>query len=328
MPAKRQSRIYLKFCHVLNALEQNKYFVSLGTKQINTVPIYSATNDFFSELYQMEKYASKLIKDGYKDIVEANLRMLKGIQTLTKKFRILHDREEDNFYLRAIISLSSYFNYDNNIAIVISLLALHEEMKKYDIKYRLKVCEYNESFISMFFESSKAKELQNIGYVRNLIEVSNDEIKREALKFNGVCYISFKDSNNIDNELFIIRPQEIKSRILSIKHNVLPKTAIEELSHISDAGNIHTSLFEDIATITQIKSPEQIKFLLKRKVESAKGDSIKRYKKQILDTLNESTSNIIQLLTLFKKIELIANEDIDAIEYIRYIVYQALIDRK
>ena len=70
------------------------------------------------------------------------------------------------------------------------------------------------------------------------------------------------------------------------------------------------------------------KFLLKRKVESAKGDSIKRYKKQILDTLNESTSNIIQLLTLFKKIELIANEDIDAIEYIRYIVYQALIDRK
>ncbi|MDC1881190.1 hypothetical protein [Bacteroides uniformis] len=311
-----------------NALEQNKYFVSLGTKQINTVPIYSATNDFFSELYQMEKYASKLIKDGYKDIVEANLRMLKGIQTLTKKFRILHDREEDNFYLRAIISLSSYFNYDNNIAIVISLLALHEEMKKYDIKYRLKVCEYNESFISMFFESSKAKELQNIGYVRNLIEVSNDEIKREALKFNGVCYISFKDSNNIDNELFIIRPQEIKSRILSIKHNVLPKTAIEELSHISDAGNIHTSLFEDIATITQIKSPEQIKFLLKRKVESAKGDSIKRYKKQILDTLNESTSNIIQLLTLFKKIEIIANEDIDAIEYIRYIVYQALIDRK
>lgn len=261
-----------------NALEQNKYFVSLGTKQINTVPIYSATNDFFSELYQMEKYASKLIKDGYKDIVEANLRMLKGIQTLTKKFRILHDREEDNFYLRAIISLSSYFNYDNNIAIVISLLALHEEMKKYDIKYRLKVCEYNESFISMFFESSKAKELQNIGYVRNLIEVSNDEIKREALKFNGVCYISFKDSNNIDNELFIIRPQEIKSRILSIKHNVLPKTAIEELSHISDAGNIHTSLFEDIATITQIKSPEQIKFLLKRKVESAKGDSIKVFR--------------------------------------------------
>ena len=55
---------------------------------------------------------------------------------------------------------------------------------------------------------------------------------------------------------------------------------------------------------------------------------MKRYKKQILDTLNESTSNIIQLLTLFKKIELIANEDIDAIEYIRYIVYQALIDRK
>lgn len=311
-----------------NNLVDNQYLKDIGLSQISTTPIYSATSDFFSELYQMDKYANKLIRDGYKDIVEMNLEMLKKIQTLTKKFRLLHDHEENLFYLRAIVSLSNYYNYDNNFTIVITLLILHAETKNKKIEYRVKVCEYNESFIRIYLESSEATELKNIGCVRNLIEVSNDEIKREALKFTGVCYISFKDINEEENELFIVRPQEIKSRILSVKHNVLPKTAIEELTSISNAGKIHANLFEDISKITQIKSPEQIKFLLKRKVELAKNDSIKRYKKQMLDSLNQSVSNIIQLLSLFKKIELIANEDIDAIEYIRYIIYQALIDKK
>lgn len=311
-----------------NDISENEYFKDLGINQITTTPIYSATSDFFSELYQMDRYANKLIKDGYKNIVEENLNMLKQIHSFTKKFRILHDKTDDLFYLRAIISLNNYYNYDNNIAIVIALLSLHKEMKKSDVRYKLRICEYNESFIRMFFESSEATKLQNIGYVKNLIEVSNDEIKREALKFNGVCYISFKDSNNEDSELFIIRPQEIKSRIISIKHNVLPKTAIEELANIGNARNIHADLFEDISTITEIKSPEQIKFLLKRKVELAKGEHIKKYKNQILERLSQSVSNIIQLLTLFKKIELLANEDIDAIEYIRYIIYQSLIEKK
>lgn len=60
-------------------------------------------------------------------------------------------------------------------------------MKGGAIKFRLSEFIINESFIKMFFESSEKMPLEGIGYVKNFIEVSNDEIKREALRFSGAC---------------------------------------------------------------------------------------------------------------------------------------------
>ena len=310
-----------------NNLTVSDYFTDLKLKKISTTPIYSAQRDFFGGLFQMDRYASKLIDKGHKGIVATNLNLLKDIHQTIKKYRILHDKSENIFYLRAIISLNNYHNYDNNIAILVGLLTLHNEVKKGKIRYTLKQSEYNESFIRMFFESSEVTTLKNIGTVKNIIEISNDEIKREALKFSGVCSIIFTHKN-IEKELFI-KPHEIKSKILSIKHNQIPKTAVEELSNIENSEKVHKELFDDISKIVEIKNPEQIKFLIKRKVEKAKSEDVKRYKAEILRELtNNTVSNIIDLLNVFKKIELLANEDIETTEYLRFIIYQALIEKR
>ena len=102
-----------------NDIKDNEYFENLNLSEIFSIPIYSATRDFFSELYQMDKYANKLIKDGHREIVEANLNMLKGVHKDIKRYRILHDKDENLFYLRAIISLRNYFNYDNNVEVAV-----------------------------------------------------------------------------------------------------------------------------------------------------------------------------------------------------------------
>lgn len=309
-----------------NASESD-YFESLQLEGISTIPIYSATREFFSELYQMDRYASKLIVEGHREILEVNLQMLKQVHNTSKIFRILHDIDDNVLYLRGIIS-KSYYNYDNNLAVALALLTLHKEMKETGIEYNFRLCEYNESFIRMFFESSEFKELETIGRVKNLIEVSNDEIRREALRFTGVCSIEFGNTDGEQSELFIRSTQEVKSRILSIGHNRIPKTAMEELADIDNARTIHANLFTDIQKITTINNPEQIKHLVRSKVESAKADDIKQFKSRILNELNAVALNIVQLLTMFSKIELLAGEDIDATEYLRFIIYQALIERK
>lgn len=310
-----------------NNIQGNEYFQELDIPIVSSIPIYSAARDFFSELFQMDKYATTLIRNGCREIVEMNLNMLKEIHNTSKRYRILHDVRDNQFYLRAIISLMNYYNYDNNIAVVVALLTLHDETKKTGIEYKLKKCEYNESFIRAFFESSEIKQLEGIGRVKNLIEISNDEIKREALRFSGVCSISFGDEQGTDSELFI-QPQEIKSRILSVKHNQLPKTAIQELINIEKSSTVHDSIYNDILKITNIKNPETIKFLVYNKVENAKNEDIKRLKTKLLAELSITVTNIIQLLTVFGKIELLASEDIEATEYIRFLIYQALIERK
>jgi len=310
-----------------NNTKNNEYFQNLNLEQISTIPIYSAKREFFADLYQMDKYASNLIKSGHRSILEENFRMLQEVHKASKRYRILHDTVDSLFYLRGIISLQNYYNYDNNLAIVIALITLHNVMKKSDIEYSLRRCEYNESFIRIFFESSEIKQLETIGNVKSIIEVSNDEIRREALRFTGVCSIEFGNKEKSKNELFI-RPQEIKSRIISVGHNRIPRTAIQELAQIDNARNVHSNIFKDILKIKEIKDPEEIKFLVKSKVEKLRNGEVKKVQTQILKELNNSASNIIQLLTIFSKIELLSEKDIEASEYIRFIIYQALIERK
>lgn len=292
---------------------------------LQTEPIYSSQRDFFAELYGMDKYAGNLIKNGQRNIVEYNVNAIQNIVDKKKKFRILHDLSDDTFYLRAITSSGNYFNYDNNITIVVALFALHNEMLENDISYSLSKCEYNESFIRIFFKSNAIKELKDIGHINYLVEISNDEIKREALKFSGICSIMFGKNN--EKEIFI-QPKEIKSKVFSIKHNQTPENAIKELTNFGKIEEVHDSITKDILKIVTIKNPDQIKHLVKTKVENALNQDIKAYKFDILNELKNHIDTVVKLLDTFHKIELLAGEDINAIEYIRYIFYQSLIERR
>lgn len=292
---------------------------------LKTEPIYSSQRDFFAELYGMDKYAGNLIKDGQRNIVEYNVNAIQTIVDKKKKFRILHDLNDDTFYLRAITSSGNYFNYDNNITIVVALFALHNEMLKNDITYSLSRCEYNESFIRIFFRSNAIEELKDIGHINYLVEISNDEIKREALKFSGICSIVFGKNN--EKEVFI-QPKEIKSKVFSIKHNQTPENAIKELTNFGKIEDIHENITKDILKIVKIKDLDQIKYLVKTKVENAINQDIKAYKFGILNELKNHIDTVTKLLDTFHKIELLAGEDINAVEYIRYVFYQSLIERR
>ncbi|MDO6736976.1 hypothetical protein [Wenyingzhuangia sp. 2_MG-2023] len=217
----------------------NDYSESLGVKNISVWPIYSANRDFFSCLYQMDKYANRLIQNEHSNLVK--------------------------------------FNFD---------------------------------------------------YLKNIIVISNDEIKREALRFSAGCSLFFDEKNR---EGLIMLPSNIKFDILSIKYNQVSKTAMTELNNISEAKNIHDELFDDISKISNIKNPEQIKFVVREKIEKAKRDGVKKIKKYLIRELDKTRiRNVIDFLLkfsllMFKRIELLDEENIEAIDYLRFIMYQALV---
>ncbi|MBS5797603.1 MAG: hypothetical protein KH100_09825 [Dysgonomonas mossii] len=316
-------------------LNESEYLSQLNLSSVDAIPKYSSKNDFFSWLYGMDKYANELIKNGLDDILSHNLDLLRQQEIGTKKrrYRILQDLNNKQFYVRAIISLDRYNNYDNNITIVIALLSLHRKMQELGIVYSLNRVEYNESYIRIFFEEEGKKELKGLGYVKNIIEVSNDEVKREALKFDAISNIEFIDSENNTQELMIQssfsnRPK-VKTNILAIAHSLSPKKFVEKLEEIDNSVKIHEELFNLINEISQISNPLQIMFLIKQMVKNARDESFKKHKnkvQKIIDT--HVVDNMIQLLSLFKKIELVTENDIEASEYVRYIIYETLIERK
>ena len=323
----------LTFC--FTELSKSEYFSQLNLPSMESTPLYSSKNDFFSGLYGIDKYANELIKVGLHDILSLNLDLLRQQEVGKKerKFRILQDLNNKQFYVRAIISLDRYNNYDNNITIVTALLSLHKKTKESGVVYALNRIEYNESYMRMFFEEADKMTLDGLGFVKNVIEVSNDEVKREALKFEAVSNIEFVDSENNIQEL-IIQPSssknpKVKTNILAATHSLSPKRFVEKLGEIDNSVKIHDQLFELISEISKIQNPAQIIFLVKEIVKNARKESFSKYRngiQKIIDT--HVVDNMIQLLTLFKKMELVTENDIEASEYVRYIIYQSLIEKK
>lgn len=307
--------------------DRNPYFAGLEFSRVVTEPIYSSQTDLFSGLCNMDKFVKSLAEEGHKEIVLDVYSKMQTIKNPHKIYRILIDQELHKCYLRAIVS-DKYNNYDNNMAIFIALVSLHNQMKETGVKYSLDFCELNESYINMYFETSEVYDLEDVGKVRNVIQVSNDEIKREALKFSCVAKIYFDVDDPVYGSMYLTAENRVKSTILTIKHNVVPKTAVIRLSELANTGDIYKELFSDVAQVKKVRNVDQIKFILIQKIEKATRDSIKPYKASILKELDNDVRNIHELLTLFKKVELLAGEDIEATQFIRYMIYEVLISKR
>lgn len=66
-----------------------------------------------------------------------------------------------------------------------------------------------------------------------------------------------------------------------------------------------------------IKDTEQIKFLVRITIDDAKNEDIKKLEVSILNELTKTmTKNIINLLSHFNNIQVLANKDIGASKYL------------
>ena len=327
----QDDKLKLKFENI----EGSAFFETLELADIVAIPKYSTKSDFFSDLFGMDKYAKELLNNGCADILQANVSLLKSknIAQKERKYRLLYDNKENKFYIRAIVSKDLYKDYDNNITIVVGLIALHRQMQEQGIEYSINRIEYNESYIRVYFEEQNTRELENIGYVKNLIIASNDEIKRESLKFDAGCSIIYTSTEGVDQELFI-QPSlsgksKIESNITSVRHTSSVDNFIESIIKIDESTQVHDELYQLITDISNLNNLQELKFIIRSKVRYAKNKSFKKYKEDITRVIDEfNVGNIIQLLTLFNKMDLITENDIEANEYVRYLVYECLINKK
>ena len=316
-----------KFGIVFNNIQENEYLKNKNINSLKAYPIHSAQKDFFSNLYDLDKYASKLLNNGFKDILDYNLELLKQKKEHQRKYRLIHDTEVDIFYLRAIVSTDRYYNYDNAFTVVIALLKLHLEMLTSKVDYELQFFEYNDSFLRLYFKTSELKELKGIGYLENTLLVSNDEIKREALRFSNICTIRYVDSNKNEQRLFI-KPKDIKTKVITIPHGTGVEKAFLNFDDFVKSTENFEKLFKEVETITKIQNHNQIVHLVKSKINNSNTDEIKKFKSELTKVLLVDIKTTTQLLETFNKLVFLEGLEIDAKEYLRYILYEALIDRR
>ncbi|MGR6001442.1 hypothetical protein ACT7C7_26960 [Bacillus cereus] len=76
----------------------------------------------------MGKYGKFCIKNGYRDLLRENIeQLLVKLGEVEKQYRLL--KIDNEYCLRGITSLR-YRNYDNHLALYLSLLSIHSYAKK------------------------------------------------------------------------------------------------------------------------------------------------------------------------------------------------------
>lgn len=293
---------------------------------ISAVPVYAAKSTFFAELHNLSNYANDLLKSKNGFLVLKNLEWLREIfkkeeERHVRKYRLLKDG--DHYFLRGIVS-NRYVDYNLAVSVFIALIALHKNIKQTGEQYIVSLCEYSESHIRVFFAKEGTRKIGSICRIKHLIELSNDEIKREALKFTGVASIEYQ-SGQETREIYLA-PRDIDFTIASIYHSFSPKRAIERLELANNITQIERKLYDDIAFINDIKQPDQIRHLLQRRVNQ--DTNLKPFiTGEIARDLDQDISTMHQLFDIMHKLDVVV-ADIDAKEYLRYLLYNLLKEEK
>ena len=302
---------------------------SSGEKfSIDAKTVYSSKRDYFEGFYKMEKFANFCISEGHFALLSKNVEYLneqyEDSDALIKSFRLLQDAEGE-YYVRAITSANSYYDYNIRFSLFVTILALHKVTKEAGISFSINYCEYSESFIRVYFEKNNQTIIPEVGKLNFILEMSNDEIKREAFKFSGVFTLTI-NTNNEEARIYL-KPKSIKTKLISIKHNYLPKTVTEYLAMLADfIRSAEEEMTEDIKEIHKIKNPDELRFTLSRKIELSNTLGLADFKKVIKETLDVKINNVSELLVLMDKVDKIVT-DLELKEYLRYVYYDLLRDK-
>lgn len=298
---------------------------------------YSAKQDML-DYYSFSKFANYLRDEGSEDLIDIIKKYLKQKNADnhdSKGLRLLYKKDEDKFYLRTITSVDGYQDFGLNFSAFVALIALNKYLR--DSKNSIYIDNYvvDDSNLYVSFSLSGGKPInKNMSISFNLI-LENDEIKRNAVSFNGVFKVIYSDGER--NSEIYIKPKGVKKDdsafpvdLLTYKHTGNTKTVFEKIKDLPVLIDFFINqVSEDAKSISEIKNPKDVRLNLARKIKYSKKVEFKKYKESVFNKLMKITvDNTFNLFEIFREIdELFENDDVISRDYWREKLYESLIEK-
>lgn len=286
--------------------------------------LYSVRSEYLN-MFGIDKYLEFCQANDYQDIIDINIDMLNDKadnNNKSKKFRLLKD-EDNKYYVRGITSTNVYRDYNLRFSLFIALIELHKLNKYKGLSFYVHSYSLTESDLQVIFKTTRTSQVSKDTKIGFALELVNDEIKRDAVKFNGIFTV-FMGKQEV-----YVKPEETKSSILSFSHSIGIEKLQERLSTLYIVINDFIGdTIEDAKKIKVLAAPDLFREHLLMKVQFSKNSEFnKLYKSQIQSMLSNKVRTIFELATIFDKIELlIEDEHISSLDFWRYKLYQVLMD--
>jgi hypothetical protein len=299
---------------------------------------YSSKSDIL-DYYSFSKFANYCRDNDFEDLL-TNIKDYLNSKNFNnneeKKLRLLYKYENKKFYLRAITSSQDYKDFGINFSVFVALIALgkYVEISNNEIYINSYFVDDSNVYIS-FALRNEVKVNNNISLEFNLI-LENDEIKRNAVSFNGVFKLKYKDNNNV-SEIYL-KPKGVKKDdveypvdLLNYQHRGSVDKVFEKIEELPDLIDYFIKqVSEDAIKISKIRSPDDIRKFISYKVKYSKKVEFQVYKdiiyKKLMSITVDSTFRLFELLREVD--DLFEHNDIVSRNFWRTKLYESLIERE
>lgn len=298
---------------------------------------YSAKSDLL-DIYRLSKFANYCRDMEYDDLIETIREYLekKNLKNEDEKsLRLLFKHEDKKFYLRAITSTDNYRNFGINFSIFVALVVLNKYVE--DSKNEIFIDSYSvdDSTVYVSFSLSNETKINNdVKLSFNLI-LENDEIKRNAVAFNGIFKLTFEEGDK-SSEIYL-KPKGLKKDnvsypvdLLTYRHSGKVEKVFEKVTELPSLIDFFINqVKEDSSRISKIEKPDDVRKHLAKKIKFSKNPEFKKYKQQIFNKLMSITvSNTFSLFEVFRSVEeLFEHDDIISRDFWRTKLYEVLVER-
>lgn len=300
--------------------------------------VYSAKSDLL-EIFSFSKFAKYCKENKYDDLIDSIRDYLrnKNIDNNTPlKLRVVYKNTDKRFYIRAITSIDGYKDFGINFSVLVALMSINTYVGKTGDEFYIDNYIVNDSKIYVSFRKKYETELNTNLSLRFGLILENDEIKRNAVSFNGIFTLVYKKGNQ-ESEV-VVRPKGMKSDeesfptdLLTYRHYGKVESVIKKVEKLPELIEKYISqVSKEAKDITERKNPDSIRELIAKKIKDGRKSEFRVHKSEVLRELNKITvDNIFKLFELLGSIEkLFDKEDVISIDYWRSKLYEALIEKK
>ncbi|MDY0931540.1 hypothetical protein [Chryseobacterium sp. CFBP8996] len=314
-------------------LDKNK-----SSDLLKTETAYSAKNDLL-DIFSLSKFANYCNGNEYEDLIEKINSYLKKKNinnTNPLKLRLIYRNEDGKFFVRAYTSANGYKDFGINFSIFVALMAINKYTAKTKEEFFVENYVINDSKLHISFRKKNETELNKNLSLRFGLTLENDEIKRNAVSFNGVFTLVYKKDGK-QSEV-VVRPKGMKSDeesfptdLLTYRHQGKVETILERVEKLPQLIEKYINqISKEAKDITEKKNPDSIRELIAKKIKDGRKVEFKTHKQEVLKELNRITvDNMFKLFELLGSIEkLFDQEDVISVDYWRSKLYEALIEKK
>lgn len=263
----------------------------LFDEDFNATGIYDFSYDFLDNAFNMGKFSKFCISNSYNDLLRENITQLfEKLPSLKKQYRLIKNRNE--WFLRGLTS-TRYNNYDNHLAIYLTLISLHKYSKANQTSFNLEKAYLSDSEIKIFFSQQNPIKIPNLGEIYFGVYVSNNEIKEGTFSLElryTVVNEHGKSFSGLSNYVF------------NINHSTGISNVQEKLSFSDRINELKDINIQHITSIKMNKLSDNQLFMIFKKIHSSTQKLSKEARDKAKDYYNSTlVNNTLTIIEAFDK---------------------------